>query len=84
MKILICSDGTPPSENAIQLGARFARPLQAETTLLGIVEKADDESPLRQALETQAHVLRQNGTMPELVTQAGEPVVQGVRQLAYL
>lgn len=76
MKILICSDGTPPSENAIQLGARFAAPLQAETTLFGTAEKADDEAPLRKALETQAQTLRQNGITPELVIQTGEPVVQ--------
>jgi nucleotide-binding universal stress UspA family protein len=80
MKILICSDGTPPSESATRLGARFAGPLQAQTTLLGIVENPQDEPSLRQALETQAESLRQSGVAPEIVMQAGEPVRQILNQ----
>ncbi|MEP7015309.1 MAG: universal stress protein [Verrucomicrobiota bacterium] len=80
MKILICSDGTPPSDNATQLAARFAAPLQAETTLLGIVEDAGDEPALRQALETQALSLRQDGVALEIVMQSGEPVRQILNQ----
>lgn len=80
MKLLICSDGTPPSDNAVHLGARFAAPLQAETTLLGIAEKADDEPPLKQALEKQADSLRNSGVTPEMSIQAGEPVRQILNQ----
>src|SRR5438046_8595998 len=58
MKILICSDGMPAAESAIQLGGLLAGPLQAETTILGIAESSADERPLREALEKQAQPLR--------------------------
>ena len=54
MKIVICSDGMPAAESAIHLGGLLARSLKAETTLFGIAEKSQDESPLREALEKQA------------------------------
>jgi len=76
MKILICSDGMPASENAIELAALLAGPLKAEITLLGIVEKSSDEHLLREALEKQARSLRPQNTQPEIVVRAGEPVRQ--------
>src|SRR6267142_3383361 len=76
MKILICSDGMPASENAIDLAALLAGPLKAEMTLLGIVEKSSDEQPLRQALERQAQSLRTQNAQPDIVVRAGEPVRQ--------
>jgi nucleotide-binding universal stress UspA family protein len=76
MKILICSDGMPASENAIELAALLAGPLKAEITLLGIVEKSSDEGPLRAALEKQALSLRTQNAQPKIVVRAGEPVRQ--------
>jgi nucleotide-binding universal stress UspA family protein len=76
MKILICSDGMPASENAIELAALLAGPLKAEITLLGIVEKSSDKDPLRAALEKQALSLRTQNALPEIVVRAGEPVRQ--------
>jgi len=76
MKILICSDGTPPAEIAIQLGGLVAGPLKAETTLLGIAETAQDEQPLRDAIHTQAQSLRERGISAEIVVHSGEPVHQ--------
>jgi nucleotide-binding universal stress UspA family protein len=76
MKILICSDGMPASENAIELGALLAGPLKAEITLLGIVEKSSDERPLREALEKQAQSLRTQIAQPDIVVRSGEPVRQ--------
>ena len=58
MKILICSDGTSSAQSAIDLGGLLARPLTAETTLLGIAERSEDEQPLRETLGTQAESLR--------------------------
>jgi len=80
MKILICSDGTPSAESAIQLGGLLAIPLKAETTLFGIAEKSRDERPLRDALEAQAQSLRAHGVAPEIVVRAGEPVRQILKQ----
>jgi nucleotide-binding universal stress UspA family protein len=76
MKILICSDGMPASENAIELATLLAGPLRAEITLLGITEKSSDERPLREALERQAQSLRTPNAQPNIVVRAGEPVRQ--------
>lgn len=76
MKILICSDGTPTAENAIRLSESFAGPLKAETTLLGIAEKADDEGALRESIEKQSESLRKSGVAFEMVVQSGDPVRQ--------
>ena len=76
MKILICSDGTPSAEIAIQLGGSLAGPLKAETTLLGIAETAQDEQPLRDALQNQAQSLQERGISAEIVVHSGEPVHQ--------
>ena len=80
MKILICSDGTSSAETATHLAGLLAGPLNAETTLLGIAEVSGEEQPLRDALNTQAHSLRQHGVSPEVVVQLGEPVWQIVQQ----
>jgi nucleotide-binding universal stress UspA family protein len=76
MKILICSDGTPSAEIAIQLVGLLAGPLKAGTTLLGIAETAQDEQPLRDAIHTQAQSLQQRGISAEIVVHSGEPVHQ--------
>src|SRR6266496_1147739 len=76
MRILICSDGMPASENAIELAALLAGPLKAEITLLGIAEQSSDERPLREALEREAQSLRTQNAQPEVVARAGEPIRQ--------
>ena len=80
MKILICSDGTSSAQAAIDLGGSLAGPLKAETTLLGIAERSEDEQPLRDALHTQAQSLRQFGVSPDVVVQFGEPVLHIAQQ----
>jgi len=76
MKILICSDGMPAAESAIQLGGLLAGPLKAETTLFGIAEKSQDERPLREALEKQAQTLRSQNVALDISVQAGDPIRQ--------
>ncbi|MGB9474979.1 MAG: universal stress protein [Candidatus Udaeobacter sp.] len=76
MKILICSDGMPASENAIELAALLAGPLRAQITLLGIAEKSSDERPLRETLERQAQILRNRDAHPDIAVRSGEPVRQ--------
>ena len=80
MRILICSDGTDPADKPIQLGGLVAGPCQAETTLLGIAEVADDEGPLRVALESEAEKLRGFGVSPEVVLRTGEPIREILHQ----
>ena len=80
MKILICSDGKPAADSATRLGAAFAGPLHAETTLLGIAETSGDESALRAALDKQAQWLREKNVSPQIAVGAGDPVRQIVDQ----
>src|SRR6202162_1414332 len=76
MKILICSDGMPAAENAMRLGAAVATPLKADVVVLGVAEKAEDESSLQQALEKQADALRAQNVSPKIEMCAGSPVSQ--------
>jgi nucleotide-binding universal stress UspA family protein len=76
MKFLICSDGMPAAESAMKLGAAFATPLRAETVVLGIIEKFEDQASLRQALEKQAEQLRAQNILPKIDIGAGDPVRQ--------
>lgn len=76
MNILICSDGTPASDDAAQLGGELARATKARVTLLGIVEKPGDEQPLRQALDRETNILRQSGVELGTIIQTGEPTAQ--------
>ena len=80
MKILICSDGTPPANSATRLGGSLAGASRAETTLLGITEKRANERSLRDALEAQAQSLRAEGVSPQIVVRAGEPIRQILKQ----
>jgi nucleotide-binding universal stress UspA family protein len=80
MKILICSDGMPAADSATKLGGLLSRVLKAETTLLGIAEKTEDEPKLRQALEKQADDLRAENVSPQVLVCAGDPVRQIVDQ----
>jgi nucleotide-binding universal stress UspA family protein len=76
MNILICSDGTPASDDAAQLGRMLARATKSQVTLLGIAENSGDEQPLRQALDRQTDILRQAGVDLQTVIQTGEPTAQ--------
>ncbi|OLB18257.1 MAG: hypothetical protein AUI05_02985, partial [Verrucomicrobia bacterium 13_2_20CM_2_54_15_9cls] len=80
MKILICSDGMPPAEAAIQLGGLLAEPLKAQIALLGIAETSSDEQSLREALQKQAKSLDGRGISLDIIVQSGEPVRQIVDQ----
>lgn len=82
MRILICSDGTPSGDNASRLGGLVAAASRAETVLLGIAEKRQDEPALRDALEHEAQSFRGHGITPEIVMRAGEPVRQILKQTA--
>jgi nucleotide-binding universal stress UspA family protein len=80
MRILICSDGMDPADKPILIAGLVAAPTSAETTLLGIAEKPEDEKPLREALESEAEKLRRFGASPEIVVRAGEPIREILEQ----
>jgi nucleotide-binding universal stress UspA family protein len=74
MRILICSDGMDPADKPVLVAGLVAAPTKAETTLLGIAEKPEDEKPLRDALEGEAEKLRRFGVSPDIVLRGGEPI----------
>src|SRR5439155_7328253 len=80
MKVLICSDGTPAAESAIELGGLLAARLKSETTLFGIAEKSQDEAPLRDALEKQAQPIRSRNVALDIIVHVGEPIREILKQ----
>ncbi len=76
MRLLICSDGSDPADNPTRLGGLIGGACQSATTLLGIAETESDEGPLRQALESEAEMLREMKVSPEIVVRSGEPIRQ--------
>jgi nucleotide-binding universal stress UspA family protein len=74
MNILICSDGTPASDNAVRLGSGVARAIKSRVTLLGIAENPVEEQPLRQALDRETDMLQSMGVERQTVIQTGEPI----------
>jgi nucleotide-binding universal stress UspA family protein len=80
MKILFCSDGSAQAETAVRFGARIAAGYQAETTILGITEKAGDEEALIQALRRAQDILREKNLEAELIIKSGRPVPEIVKR----
>jgi nucleotide-binding universal stress UspA family protein len=77
MRLLICSDGSDPADNPTRLGGIIAGPGQWQTTLLGIVEKEEDEAPLRAALQSEAKLLQEYGVADvRIEIRSGEPIRQ--------
>jgi nucleotide-binding universal stress UspA family protein len=80
MKILFCSDGSTQSENAVRFGALIAAACQAETSVLGIVEKAGQEDAVLQALRRAQEILKEYHLNAELITKAGRPVPEIIKR----
>src|SRR5579871_252177 len=80
MKILFCSDGSSQAENAVRFGALIAAACQAETSILGIVEKAGESDAVLQALRRAQDILKQYHLSAELITKPGRPVPEIVKR----
>ncbi len=80
MKILFCSDGSSQAESAVRFGALIAAACQAETSVLGIVEKAGQEETVLQALRRAQDILKQHHLNAELITKPGQPVREIVKR----
>ena len=79
MKILFCTDGSRQAERAVRFGARIASVCQAETSVLGILETADRQEALAQALTVAQDVFKEYALNAEVVTKAGRPIPEIVR-----
>jgi nucleotide-binding universal stress UspA family protein len=76
MNILICSDGTPASDDAARLAGILAHATKAQVMLLGIAENPSDEQPLRRALDQETEILQRAGVKLQTAIQTGEPTAQ--------
>lgn len=80
MKVLFCSDGSTAAEKAVRFAALIAAGWHAETTILGIVERAGTEDALLRSLRRSQDLLNQHNLEAELVTKAGRPVSEIVKR----
>ena len=74
MKILLCSEGTERSRNAIQLCLRIASATKSEVTIFGITEFESDEIPLLEALRQTQHAFLAEGVNVEILSKHGDPI----------
>ena len=74
MKILFCSDGSIQAENAVRFGSLIAGACQAEATVLGIAESAEDQSVLLESLARAQQLLRDKAVSVEITSKGGEPI----------
>lgn len=80
MNFLVCSDGMPAADDATRMGGVLATACHADVTLLGIAERPADEEPLREAVETQAGLLRKDGIGVQVRIGWGDPIREILRE----
>jgi nucleotide-binding universal stress UspA family protein len=86
MKILVCSDGSERARRALASAATIAHATKAEITIFGIIEIGHDENGLRERLNEESKVVREQDVKLEIITKFGDPVAEIVRrtqELAY-
>ena len=74
MRILLCSEGTERSGNAVQLCLRIAAATKSEVTIFGISELESDEVRLLEALRQSQHPFLAEGVNVEILLKHGEPI----------
>src|SRR5918912_1447613 len=80
MKILICSDASEQANNAVRFAATIASACRAETTILGITEKAGLEDAIFESLKNAQQLLREKAVNAEIIIKAGEPIEEIVKR----
>jgi nucleotide-binding universal stress UspA family protein len=74
MRILLCSEGTERSENAIQFCLQIASATHSEVTIFGVTELEADEVPLLEAIRQTQHAYMAQGVNVEILSTYGEPI----------
>ncbi|MGH7563110.1 MAG: universal stress protein, partial [Gemmatimonadota bacterium] len=74
MKIMVCSDGSPASAEAVAFASRIRSPEPDAFALLGIRAGEGTDPELLEALHEQQRILRETGLPVDLITGTGEPV----------
>jgi nucleotide-binding universal stress UspA family protein len=76
MKILVCSDGSAESGEAVAFAALLRSPEEDAFTLLGVRADVGADPELLETLREQQRALRETGRSVDLITESGEPVGQ--------
>lgn len=71
MKILLCTDGSKHAGEALRLGALIAREARDQVTLLGVIERDDDERKVTRMLERTSDALCEDVPHIETVIRQG-------------
>ncbi len=79
MKILFCCDGSREAEKAVRFGVLIAVACEAEPTILGIAETAEDEDELLKDLRRVQDIFTDHNLRVELIAKVGRPVSEIVR-----
>ena len=66
-------DGSEAAANAVRFGRVIAGPLQAEVTVLGVIEGPADRATIEQALEEASSILAEKGIECQLLELEGGP-----------
>src|ERR1700745_986734 len=75
MKILLCSEGTERSGNAIQLCVNIAGATKSEVTIFGVTEDGGGyEVSLWEALRQTEQIFLAAGVNVEILSKHGEPI----------
>jgi nucleotide-binding universal stress UspA family protein len=74
MRILLCSEGTERSENAIQFCLQIASATRSEVTIFGVTELEPDEVPLLEAIRRTQHAFMAQGVNVEILSKYGDPI----------
>ncbi len=74
MRILVCSDGSPESAEAVAFASRIRSPEEDAFALLGIRAGDGADPKLLETLREQQRILGETGLPVELITGTGEPV----------
>jgi nucleotide-binding universal stress UspA family protein len=80
MKILICTNGSPPADQAARMGAWIASACQAEATVLGIGKRSQRDEKLQTSLKQVEEMLREQNVTAEFITRIGQPVAEIVKR----
>lgn len=80
MRILLCINGTEEAQIAAHYGVKLAKILEAEVTVLGVIERADLVIGVDKAVEEVRSLLREEGIPFQALTRRGRAGAELARQ----
>lgn len=80
MRILLCINGTEEAQIAAHYGVKLAQILEAEVTVLGVIERADLVMRVDKAVEEVRFLLKEEGVPFQTLTRRGRAQAELARQ----